>query len=222
MRSVVFANGEVYHVFNRGVEKRPTFIDKREYSRAKIAADYYRYEKQTLRLSKVLQLKKDLRAAFFDRLKIKSNKVVEIICYCFMPNHFHFLLRQQVDGGVQKFMSNFTNSYTRYFNTKQKRNGPLFQGAFKAVRIEDDEQLLHVSRYIHINPVVSYVITQTRLEKYPWSSLPEYLGSNINGICDKDIVLGQFNSIKKYRDFVFSRIDYAKELEAIKHLIIED
>ena len=76
---------------------------------------------------------------------------MEIICYCLMPNHLHLLLRQLMDGGISKFMSNFANSYTRYFNTKSKRKGPVFEGKFKAKRIETDEQLLHLSRHIHLN-----------------------------------------------------------------------
>lgn len=94
---------------------------------------------------------------------------------------------------------------------------------FKAVRIETDEQLLHVSRYIHLNPVSSAIIRFEELEKYPWSSFGEYLTDNISdSIIKKGIVLQHFSSQKKYKLFVFDQADYQRELENIKHLIIDD
>lgn len=91
-----------------------------------------------------------------------------------MPNHFHLLLQQIRDGGITEFISKLTNSYTRYFNIRNKRIGPLFQGEFKAVHVETDEQLIHLSRYIHLNPIVSYITK--KLESYQWFSYLEYLG----------------------------------------------
>ena len=176
MRKLVFANGEIYHVFNQGVERRPTFIDKREYDRALLTLNYYRNAEITAGLAQILRLDQEKRDFLFSRLT-DDKKLIEVLCYCFMPNHFHFLLKQLIDGGIQTFVSNFSNSYTRYFNTKRKRIGPLFQGAFKAVRIEDDEQLIHVSRYIHLNPVVSFLIKESDLENYPYCSFQEYISS---------------------------------------------
>jgi putative transposase len=115
--------------------------------------------------------------------------------------------------------SSFTNSYTKYFNTKYERVGSLFQGLFKSVWAEDDEQLIHLSRYIHINPVVSYVVEERELAIYQWSSLSEYLGAG--GFRDKDLVLGQFSSVDDYRDFVFDQISYARDFKKIEHLTFE-
>ena len=84
-----------------------------------------------------------------------------------MPNHFHLLLKQTIDNGISHFLSKFTNSYTKYFNTKYNRVGPVFQGVFKSVHIESDEQLMHLSRYIHLNPVVSAVVEKQNLLSYP-------------------------------------------------------
>jgi len=221
MRKIIFANNEIYHIFNRSIEQRPVFTHKKEYYRALTTLDFYRFKNPPLRLSKALLLENQKREEFFRELKQKGKKLVEIISYCLMPNHFHLLLRQKASNGVPKFASNFTNSYTRYFNTKHKRIGPLFQGIFKAVRIENDEQLIHVSRYIHLNPIVSFIIKEKLLDTYPWSSLPEYLGSQGEEICDKEIVLGLFPSKEKYRKFVHDQIDYAKRLEKIKHLVLE-
>ncbi len=219
MRKVILVKGEVYHVYNRSIEQRPVFTNRREYSRALIAVNFYRFGDPPLKLSKALVLEKKKREKLFHDLR-KRKKLVEIISYCLMPNHFHFLLGQNLENGISKFLSNFTNSYTRYFNTRRKRIGPLFQGIFKAVRIESDEQLIHVSRYIHLNPVTSCIIEDRVLDSYPWSSLPEYLGTK-RGVCNREIVLGLFSSKEKYRRFVHDQIDYAKKLALIKHLALE-
>jgi putative transposase len=116
-------------------------------------------------------------------------------------------------------MRRLTNSYTRFFNTKGKRNGPIFQGAFKAVHVSNDEQLVHVSRYLHINPVVSYVIDEVDMWDYPWTSLPEYIGDP--KLVDPLTVLSHFSSKNDYRSFVSDQIGYGKSLESIKHLAIE-
>ena len=126
-----------------------------------------------------------------------------------------------MDDGIAKFISNLTNSYSRYFNTKHKRIGSLFQGIFKAVRMENEEQLIHVSRYIHLNPVVSFIIKEEFLDTYPWSSMSEFSGYQKEEICDKEIILSCFSSKKNYQKFVHDQVDYAKKLEIIKHLILE-
>jgi len=221
MRKVILANDEYYHVFNRSIERQPIFTNRREYSRGILAFDFYRFANPSLKLSKALTLEVEAKEEFFRKLKTKDRKLVEIISYCLMPNHFHFLLKQKLDNGVVKFMSNFTNSYTRYFNTRHKRIGPVLQGGFKAVWIETDEQLIHVSRYIHLNPTTSFLIKKEILDTYPWSSLPEYLTDLQEKICDNDIVLGQFSSKKDYKKFVYNQVDYARRLGVIKHLIFE-
>ncbi len=220
MSQAIFANNHFYHVFNRGAGRQPTFKTKNDHERAITTLDFYQYEKPSLRLAKALVLNKKERESFFENLR-KQPKLVEIISYCLMPNHFHLLLRQKTNNGIPRFLSNFSNSYTRYFNIKQKRVGSLFQGIFKAVRIETDEQLIHVSRYIHLNPVVSLVVKEDKLDIYPWSSFPEYLDPKIEAICNQQEILSFFPTRKAYRKFVHNQIEYAKKLEEIKHLTLE-
>jgi len=222
LRKTVFADEEIYHIFNRGIDKRLTFTNKREYERGILTLDYYRFKNPPLRLSKAFQLGAEERAVFLEDLKNKSEKIIEIIGYCLMPNHFHFLLRQKSDNGISKFVSNFTNSYTRFFNLRnKKRQGPLFQGTFKSVHIEDNDQLLHIHRYIHINPVVSFVTDLKNLENYEWSSLQEYLEITDKKICAKEIILDQFSSRKSHKKFLFDQVDYSRRLKVIEHLLIE-
>ena len=139
-----------------------------------------------------------------------------------MPNHFHLIIKQVVENGISKFIGNVTNSYTRYFNTKNERVGPLFQGKFKAKRIETEEQFFHLSRYVHLNPYSSYVVkTLEDLENYPFSSLPEYLGKVQTNFCTKEVILENFKNKTEYKRFLFDQVDYQKKLEEIKHLTLK-
>lgn len=148
-----------------------------------------------------------------------NKKIVEIVCYCLMPNHFHFLLQQKVESSITEFVSKLSNSYTKYFNTKNQRVGPLLQGEFKAALIETNEQLIHVSRYIHLNPLVGYLTKD--LESYKWSSYLEYLNLNKNKVCSKEIIADQFKSSQAYKQFVLDQEDYGKQLGAIKHQTLD-
>ncbi len=219
-RITPLVNGEIYHVFNKGIASENTFTSTREYQRAKITLKFYQYYPLYTRLSLFLQLDEDKRKNLF---KFRGAvKIVSILAYVFMPNHFHFLVRQEEEGGISRFMSNFQNSYTRYFNTIHKRVGGLFLTQFKAVKIDTDEQLYHVSRYIHLNPYAAEIIRSLEeLRRYRWSSLPEYLGLSEEAICDKELILSNFGSVEKYQEFVFDQADYQRSLEKIKRLSLE-
>jgi putative transposase len=139
-----------------------------------------------------------------------------------MPNHIHFLLKQLTDDGVSTYMSKLSNSHKRYINTKNERNGHLFQSKFKSIYIENDSQLVHVSRYIHLNPYTSHIVhVLGELKDYQFSSLQEYLGSRESRHFSKRIILDQFKSKSEYKKFVFNRADYQRELHSIKHLTFD-
>lgn len=220
IRRIPLAVGEFYHVFNRGISHQPTFLIKSDYEQAKLALSYYQYNSLPMRLSRFKEQSFEQRTEILNQFEVLKEFSVRIVSFVLMPNHFHFLLYQTAENGVSKFLNNFTNSYTRYFNTKHEKVGPIFQGRFKAVHIETTEQLMHVSRYIHLNPVVSYVIKDKELLTYPWSSFPDYLKGTSSNIWLEPI-LKQFSSSDAYRKFVLDHIDYAKKLEGIKHLVLE-
>lgn len=212
---------EFYHVFNRGVARLPIFLSKQDYQQAVLTLLYYSCSNPPMKLSRFKEL------SILDRQEIltiiqNSVKKVEIVCYVLMPNHFHLLLRQVEDNGISTFISNFTNSYTRYFNTRHERVGPLLQGLFKAVHIESDEQLIHLSRYIHLNPITSFIIKESEIFDYPWSSLPSFINQQTSFISPTP-VLEKFSTIDSYKDFLLDHIHlhYAKELKKINHLILE-
>src|SRR3989338_1886862 len=126
-RRLVFSNGYIYHIFNRGIDRRSVFTGFREYLRAQELIEFYKHLETPVRYSKFLQLSKSLRDDVLREIN-KSETQVDILAYCLMPNHFHFMLQQKVDKGVSTFIANFTNAYTRYFNTKHERIGPMFEG----------------------------------------------------------------------------------------------
>jgi len=220
-RTIPLVTNQVYHVFNRGIDHRPTFLNDREFGRAIEVITFYRFVKIPVKFSVFHIWSKENREKFLTESNKSGAKLVEIISYCLMPNHFHLLIKQKTDNGIAKFISNFLNSYTRYFNTKHKRTGPLFLDQFKALRIETEEQLLHVSRYINLNPYSSYIVkTFKDLEKYKWSSLPELLGLQ-KGICQPQEILSRFKDISGFKKFIFNQSDYQRNLERIKHLVFE-
>lgn len=220
-RKTILATGEVYHVYNRGVEKRPLFLTKWDYKRFLEIINYYRFVNCPVKYSYFKLMSQDEKENVLKNLQETSGKWVDILTFCLMPNHIHFLLKQVADNGISKFMAKIQNSFSHFFNVKQERVGHLFQGAFKAVRIESDEQFIHVSRYIHLNPVTSHIISFESLEDYEFSSYPEYIGEK-TGFCNTELVLAYFKNFDDYKKFVKDQADYQSQLDNISHLILED
>lgn len=220
-RKEILAVGEYYHVFNRGINGMDLFKGSRDYLRFLYLTDFYRYKNPPVRFSHYWRMvdkdKKILNRQMTDRCKL----LTDILCFCLMPNHFHLLLKQREEKGISDFMRNLENSYGKYFNMKYQRKGGLFQSQFKCVRVEDDEQLLHLSRYIHLNPVTSFVIKIDDLDKYLFCSFLDYIGKVNDKFIDTQIVLSNFKTWKNYRKFVLNQAEYQRQLSKIKHLILE-
>ena len=220
-RKTILANGEYYHVFNRGVASIPIFKNQASYRRFINLIDYLQYGNTPTSFSNFLKLSIADRQDIMTKLQIENRQLIEIISFCLMPNHYHFVLLQKVDKGISKFIANLQNSYGKYFNLRFNRAGPLVQPSFKAVRIETNEQLLHVTRYIHLNPITSFLVNEIEFLSYEWSSLPEYI-TNIKrySFVNTDIVLDILDS-EQYKEFVFDQINYQQELHKIRHLMLE-
>jgi len=222
-RNEVLAPEQIYHIFNRGVAALPIYLVSRSYLRFLDLVDYYRFSNTPCSFSNLLKLPREERINLLTRLRKENAIHVEILTYCLMPNHFHFLLKQVIDNGTSTFMRNLQNSYAKYFNIKNERAGPLFQSMFKAVRIESDEQLLHVSRYIHLNPSTAYIVEPEKLEDYRWSSYLIYLDKDSvdHSFVNPEIILEFFKNRREYRKFVLDQAAYQRELDKIRHLIFE-
>lgn len=210
-RKTPLVTGYYYHIYNRGTEKRRIFEDRRDFNRFLKTLSYYQLKGPKPKLSH-----------FFKYQNFKpetAKKIVDILVYCFMPNHFHLILKQSEDNSITEVLSKLSLSYTKYFNTKKNRVGPLFQGEFQSKLIESDKLLLHISRYIHLNPVVAGL--SKTAEDYEWSSAKEYK-SNTEGLCYKQKILDLVGGSEKYFQFIEDQIGYARELDFIKHLTFED
>lgn len=148
--------------------------------------------------------------------KYLAGGAVGIIGYCLMPNHYHLLVRLQADD-LSKPMQQLGLSYTKAINRRHGRAGSLFQGPFKAAHVDLDEYLLHLSRYIHLNPVAAGLAK--RPEDWEFSSYREYVGLRDGTLPRPDVVLGHFASADEYRRFVES---YAGgDDKGIEHLMLE-
>ncbi len=221
-RKTPLVTEHTYHIFNRGVASQPIFLNHSYYQRAIETFLYYQNQNLTSRYSYFIRQSQDRRAEMLDLLRQQSDFLAEIIAYCLMPNHFHLILKQAQDNGISNFMSKFANSYTRYFNTKNNRIGPIFQGKFKAVLLETDNKLLHLSRYIHLNPFSAGIISNINdLAQYQFSSYPEYINKTTKQVCQKDVVLSYFKSRHSYKKFIADHSDHQRNLQIIKNQIID-
>jgi len=153
MKRPVFENDCYYHVYNRGVDKRDVFLDDEDYWRFVFSLDEFNDENSTLNILRRLNVNEGNRISFKPEKNEDKEKLVEVVCYCLMPNHYHFILRQIKKGGISKFMQKLGIGYTNYLNQKIERSGVLFQGKFKAALIDKDSYLNYLRAYIHLNPV---------------------------------------------------------------------
>jgi putative transposase len=220
-RLIPLRTGEYYHVFNRGIDRCPTFTCIKEYERAMLALHYYQYIDIPVRLSVLLSYAHDAREHVLNECDKRKNTMINVLAVCLMPNHFHLLLQQTKDGGISTYLGNFQNSYTRYFNTRNERDGSLFLDQFKAVHIETDEQLMHVSRYIHLNPFTSSICSEEEVFSYRWSSLSSYYGDGKMNWVNTSIIDKMFRSKNAYRVFVQNQAGYQKTLKMISYLTFE-
>ena len=216
MRKTLFANGEFYHVYNRGVDKR-NIIDNTE--------DVSRFLQSMQEFNVIDPIGSIYEHTFLKEEEKHSKPLVDFICYCINPNHYHFFLKQVKEKGIEKFLHRFGTGYTKYFNQKYKRSGSLFQGSYKAIHVDSNEYLLRLSAYINLNNCAHQL--GSLASKLSISSWDEYTKGKIkNPMCQKSIILNQFSNKKEYANFaqkalqdIVQHKDMNKELQAA---LIED
>ena len=187
-RKTEFRAGHYYHLYNRGVNRqRIFFCDENWGYFVKRIRHYFRPE------------------------------LVDVVAYCLMPTHYHLLVYLKTGDLSKEVMQPFGLSYTKAVNRQQERVGPLFQGPFEAVWVDRDEYLLHLSRYIHLNPVTAGLVR--RPEEWTFSSYRDYVGLRQGTLPVPGVVLSQFGSREAYREFVESYRD--RDLEVIGHLLLD-
>jgi len=213
-----------YHAYNRGVEKRTIFETGRDYQRFLDTLRFYLHDQKSS-FNFFQRLTEEKRKAYLKANPQDLNtRRVHLIAYCLMPNHFHLLLKGARYDGVTSFLSDISNSHTRYFNIKHERVGRLFQGPFKSKEISDEGSLLQVSRYIHINPVPAGLAKKP--ENYHYSSYKTWIGQGKNSLLSRGSISGwlkKFGGAEKYKKFVEAKIgETVKDSKrGIENLVLE-
>lgn len=221
MRKVQFANDQYYHVFNRGVDKRKVFTDSKEYERFILSLILMNDNKDGMMIKWRNYKESHPNSSLDEFIKLsfsERKKLVEIIAYCCNPNHYHFVLKQVLEKGIEKFMHRVSTGYTKYFNDKHHRSGSLFQGTFKATHINRDGMLLYLTAYVNCNSEIHGI---ARAENYRWCSFPDYLKRGKSDIVNKNIVLEEFNDVYSFKEFSVSHIKHFKEQKADEKIFIE-
>lgn len=219
-RRDIFVNGNIYHIFNKTIDSKNIFLYQNIAELFLNLMRYYRSLKADIRYSYFVKLDDEIKERKEREIQIRKYYKVNILAYCLMPNHFHILLKQTHDKGSIRFMADILNSLTRYFNVANQRKGPIFLPQFKSRMIVSREQLIHVSRYIQLNPYSGGIVKSLEeLEKYKYSSLREYLFYQ-KGVCDKEVILGNFiHGVSQYRNFIFNHADYQRSLDRLKYVV---
>lgn len=214
MRKTLLANGEYYHIFNRGTDKRTIFSGENTFARFLQGMDEFN---TTVPIGSIYEnsFRKDSRLGNpVSKFGPESKPLVAVVCYCLNPNHYHLILHQLEDRGIEKFMHRLGVGYTKYFNQLHQRSGVLFQGPFKAIHIDSNEYLLHLSAYVNLNNRVHGL--GNGVSKSSWE---EYVGRG--GFCAKEIILAQFKKPAEYKNFALDALTVMQERKDMEKLLIE-
>lgn len=207
-----FYSGQFYHVCNKSIANYSIFRTESFSQRFLDVVDYYNTNEEIQNFGKT-KLLKNLELPGL--LNMNDRRIIDIYAYCVMPDHYHLLFEVIGSESITNYISKVQNSYTRFYNLQNRRKGPLWQSHFRVAEISSDEQLLHVSRYIHLNPTTNKLVAKP--EEWQRSSYSSYINSSI--LKEKKAL--RINSIQAYRSFVEGNIDYQQKLKKIKKLLLD-
>ena len=232
MKQPPFLNSYIYHVYNRGVEKRDIFMD--DHDRFQFIHDLFEFndENAVVRLQEYSDFNNFNKSAEVQPPQIKRRQrkeprklLTEILAFVLMGNHYHLLLRQKIDNGVPKFMQKIGTGYTMSFNKKYERVGSLFQGRYKAVLVKKEEHLRYLPAYIHLNPMKIKISGGSTsrdwefLKNYRWSSLPDYIGKkNCPSVTQREFLSATLGSTEEYKKEIQS---WLRKNENVENMINE-
>ena len=239
MRKIRFNEGNVYHLYNRGVDKREVFADDNDYWR--FLQGLFLFNDIETSQSLLWELERSQGIINFKVIKdyfaengLIQHPLVKIMADCLMPNHFHLLIEEISAGGISKFMHKLGTGYTNYFNQRYSRSGSLFQGTFKAAQVDNDNYLQYLLVYINvINPgqlvepnlkergVVDQQKVLDFAESYFWSTNKEYLGTRDSIIIDKGLLGNIFSNGRQYREFVTDVLPQKSKFAEINEFLLE-
>lgn len=216
-RKITFSVGEYYHLYNRGVEKRKIFVWKK---------DWARFHRLLYAANSTNPIRfRDIENLTLDSID-RGNPIVGIGAYVLMPNHFHILAREIVEGGISKFMEKLATGYSMYFNKKYERVGPLFQGRFRGEHVDSNEYLKYLYAYIHLNPIKliepnwkeTGITNEKRavqyLRQYFYSSYDDYrrVQGAEGGILSKEEFPAYFSKLHDFKLYMRDWLMFKKEL----------
>jgi putative transposase len=235
-RKEQFANDEIYHIILRGLDDKLIFKDINDYYRG-IFSIYEFNNANRIEIRKrreQIKNRKKKVGGVPDSAIDERDKLVDVLCFCFMPNHVHLLLKQKRDGGIVKFMNKIGSGYAGYFNRKYERKGYVFQNRFRSVPIKDDNQLRVIFNYIHVNPIsliepgwkekgirnLDEVISF--LEDYKWSSYSDYIGEkNFPSVTERDFLSEILNGVVGCREAIEDWVKYKEEMIRVQNILLE-
>lgn len=217
LRSDTLATNEYYHILGRGNNKDRIFLDDADYVRFMFLVLFFQSDISFPQVGRHISSfqKHGIFPVSKDQIRdIVSTRYVELVNFCIMPNHYHLtVFNSKEDKGISKYMQRVLTAYSKYFNTKYKQTGHVFQGPYKAVHISTDRQLQYLSTYIHKNPSE---MKGANYKTYKWSSYQDYTGEDRWGkLLSSTIILGGFDKINDYKGFVESSPAKDKDIETI-------
>jgi REP element-mobilizing transposase RayT len=213
MRKDKLAEGEYYHIFNRGVDKRTIFEDEKDFRRFCVSMDLLNDRRDGV-MDRWRDFRKCVPKAQLSEFKEKclelQERIVNIVAFCLNPNHFHMLVRQRGERGIEKFMHRLGTSYTKYFNERYDRSGSLFQGRFKSTHIGSNSLLFYLSAYVNCNSEIHGI---AKAKSYRWCSYGDYLGisNNHKDILNKDLLREHFKKVGELEKFSDEHIQHFKQ-----------
>lgn len=190
IRKTEFLKGVCYHIYNRGANKQDIFLCEENYSYC-------------------------LDLLF----KYSQEYDISIISFCLMPNHYHLLIRQDNERTISEFIRTTFNAYVQAFNNWHKRTGTLFESRFKHIQVDTDDYVLQLSRYIHLNPVESGLVSKP--EKWEYSNYREWIGTRSKWILDSDFVRRYFSDPDEYKNYVMQYWEDKQRISTITEYILE-
>ena len=205
-----FYTNEYYHIYNRGNNKRNVFLE---------SLDFSRFMDSIIQFNSEEPIGSIYQNSFRDKsLRSSTPKLVEIICYCLNPNHFHLLLKQLVNKGISKFMHRLGTGYTNKFNLKYDGSGSLFQGRYKAIHINSNGYLLHLSSYINLNYKVHGL--ESSVSRSSWEEFINNKDSDYK-ISTNEIILAQFKNKREYEKFALESLSTIRQKRDMEELLLE-
>jgi len=239
MRKIRFTEGSIYHIYNRGVDKREIFFDDND--RWRFLQGLFLFNDIETSQSLLWELERSQGLVnfkvikdYFARNGLVQHPLVKIMVDCLMPNHFHLLVEEIITGGISKFMHKLGTGYTNYFNQRYSRAGSLFQGTFKAVHVDNENYLQYLLAYINVmnpgqliepNLKEEGIMDKRRVldfaESYFWSTNKEYLQTRDSIIIDKGVLGNIFYSGRQYREFITNIITQKDKFIEINGFLLE-